>query len=102
MIDTKPLRIKFGKIEEFIRIYAENSYLLLLASEKYDFTYNRIAYLIGVKSGISFAVSYNYAQIKVDSYNSLPLEKTMSFHKVIILIKSVFNKDKNTTTIIYS
>ena len=34
------------------------------------------------------------AKIKVDSYNSLPLEKTMAFH-VIILIKSVWNKDKN-------
>ena len=35
------------------------------------------------------------AKIKVDSYNSLPLEKTMAFHNVIILIKSVWNKDKN-------
>ena len=35
------------------------------------------------------------AKIKVDSYNSLPLEKTMAFHNVIILIKSVCNKDKN-------
>ena len=31
--------------------------------------------------------------IKVDSYNSLPLEKT--FHNVIILIKSTFNENKN-------
>ena len=40
---------------------------------------------------------YNFAQlceIKVDSYNFLPLEKK-SFHNVIILIKPVFNKDKN-------
>ena len=34
-------------------------------------------------------------QIKVDSYDSLPLEKTMNFRDFIILIKSVFNKDKN-------
>ena len=36
----------------------------------------------------------NNAKITVDSYDSLPLEKEMTFHDVIILIKSVFNKDK--------
>ena len=35
------------------------------------------------------------AKIKVDSCNSIPLEKTMAFHNVIILIKSVWNKDEN-------
>ena len=35
----------------------------------------------------------NHAKIKVDSYDSLPLEKPMTFHNVIILIKSFFNKD---------
>ena len=33
--------------------------------------------------------------MKVDSYNYLPLEKAMIFYNVVILIKSVFNKDKN-------
>ena len=32
---------------------------------------------------------------KVDSYNSLPLEKTLTSYNIIILIESVFNKDKN-------
>ena len=39
--------------------------------------------------------SGNYAKIKIDSYNSLPLEKTLTLVNVIILIKLVFNKDKN-------
>ena len=34
-------------------------------------------------------------KIKVRSYNSLPPEKAMAFHNVVIFIKSVFNKDKN-------
>ena len=38
---------------------------------------------------------HNYPKIKVDSYDYLPLEKTLTFHNVIILIKPVFNKDKN-------
>ena len=37
----------------------------------------------------------NYAKMKVDSYEPLPLEKKKTFHDVIILIKSVFNKNKN-------
>ena len=42
-----------------------------------------------------FFFFHGYAKIKVNSNNSLPLEKTMTFHNVIILIRSVFNKNKN-------
>ena len=70
-------------------------YLVLLGAKKYDFIYNRIRYLIGVKSGMTYINSHNCAKIKVDSYDSLPLEKIMTIHNVIIRIKSVFNKDKN-------
>ena len=38
--------------------------------------------------------SHYYAKINIDSYNSLPLQKKLTLH-VIILIKSNFNKDKN-------
>ena len=31
----------------------------------------------------------------MDSYDSLPPEKTMTFYNVLILIKSVSSKDKN-------
>ena len=34
-------------------------------------------------------------KIKVDSYDSLPIEKTLTLHNVIILIKSALNKDQN-------
>ena len=71
MIDAKPLRIKFDKTDGFIRTYDGTRYLLLFRSEKYDFIYSRIRYLIGVKNGITYAISHNYAKIKVDSYGSL-------------------------------
>ena len=45
--------------------------------EKYDGIYNRIRYLLEVKSGIIYVTSHNYARIKIGSYDSLPLEKTM-------------------------
>ena len=63
--------------------------------EKYDLICNRIRYLIGVKSGITYVVSHNYAKIKVASNDSLPLEKTLTFHNVIIYIKSVWRKDQS-------
>ena len=38
--------------------------------------------------------SLNYAKIKMDSYNSLPVEKTVPFYKVIMFSKSVLGKGK--------
>ena len=85
------LRIRFDKIDGFIRFYDGARYLVLFRSEKYDFIYSRIRYLIGAESGMAYVTSHNYAKIKIYSYNSLPL----GFHNLIILITSVFRKDKN-------
>ena len=87
LIDSKPLHIWFNKIDEFIRVYDGTRYVLLFGSEKNDFIYNRFRYLISVKNGITHVISHNYKKIKVNSYNSLPLKKTMTFHNIIILIK---------------
>ena len=35
---AKPFRIRFNKVDGFIRIYDETRYLVLLGGEKYDFT----------------------------------------------------------------
>ena len=32
---------------------------------------------------------------RIDSYNCLPIEEIWAFHNVIVLIKSVFNENKN-------
>ena len=56
-----------------------------------------------LKSGIIYVVSHNYAKIKTDSYDSLPIEKILNLHNVRILIKSVFKEViKIIITIIYS
>ena len=39
--------------------------------------------------------SHYFVKIKVDSYYSLPTEKNLTFHNVIIYIKSVLDKDGN-------
>ena len=68
LIDPKPLRIRFDKIDGFIKIYDGARYISFLT---------------------------NTQKINVDSYGSSPIEKELTLHNVVILIKSVFNKDKN-------
>ena len=80
MIDAKPLRIRFIKIFGFVLVYDVARYLILLRGERYDFMYNMIRYLIGVKSSITYVVSHNYAKIQVDSFDSLPLGKTLPYN----------------------
>ena len=41
-----------------------------------------------------YVISHNHAKIKVDSNDSLPLEKTSAFHDIIIDTKSVWDKSK--------
>ena len=65
---AKPIRIRFNKMDEFARIYAGTTYLLLFAGKKYDSNYNKIRYLVGVISGITFVISHIYAKTKIDSY----------------------------------
>ena len=47
------------------------------------------------KGGITDSANHNFARIRNDSYDSLPTEKILTFHNVIILIKSVVNKNKS-------
>ena len=80
---------------DLIRIYDGNRNLTRFGSEKYDAIYNRMRYLISLKSDITYIFSHYFAKIKIDSYDSLPIEKILTLHNVIILIKSVLSKDKN-------
>ena len=92
LIGAKPLHIMFDKVEGFIKVYDGARYLILFGPEKYDVIYNRIRYLIsqkitygitymlyGIVCGITYVFSQNYAKIKIESYDSLPLEKNTDF-----------------------
>ena len=83
----KPLRIRFDKIDEFVRVYGGTRYLVLYEGEKYDFIYNRIIYLLGVKRGVAFPISHI-----MQKPNLKLSRKILTFHSVIIHIKSVLNK----------
>ena len=101
LINAKPLCIKFDKVDRFIRAYDGTIYLVLISLEKYDAIYNRIRYLVSLKSGIAIFISHSYARIKIDSYDFLPLEKTFTLDNVIMFIKSVFIRIRVATTMTY-
>ena len=104
MIGAKPLRIRFDKEGELTISFDRTRYLLLFGPEKYDVIYNRIRYLISQKNGITYVFFLIFMQkIKIDLFESLSLEKTLSLQNVIIILfKSVRNKKmKITTTLTY-
>ena len=58
LIGSKPLQIRFDKIDGIIRIYDESRNLTLFGTKKYDTIYDKIRYLISIKSGITYTISH--------------------------------------------
>ena len=96
LISPKALHIRFDKTDGFMRIYDGTTQLVLLAIEKCGVIFNKIEYLISLKSGITYIFCHYFAKIKVDFYNSLPIEKILTLHNVKIIIKSGLKKGKRT------
>ena len=92
---AKPLRFMFDKIDGFIEVHNRVIYLILFDYGWCDKICDSIKYLMSEKSGITDSINHNFSRIRTDLYNSLPTEKELTFHNVIILIKSVVNKNKN-------
>ena len=95
LIGSKPLPIRFDKIDVIVRIYDGSRYLTVFGTKKIWHYYVRIRYLVSLKKGIKYVSSHYFAKIKVNSYDSLPIEDTLTLHNVIILTKLVLYKDKN-------
>ena len=91
---TKPLCIRFDKVDVFIKIYRITRYSVLFGPKRYDAIYCKIRYLTSKTSGISYSFNHSFSSIRTDSNNSLPTKKTLLFN-VKILMKSVFNNNKN-------
>ena len=87
-----PLRIRFDKIDGIIKICG-GIRCLVSFSYLHDEISNRIKYIINEKSSITDRI--NFAIIRIGSYNSLTIEKILTFRNVMILIKSVINENKN-------
>ena len=67
---SKPLGIRFDKIDRIIRIYDGTRYITLLGTKKYGAVYDRIRFRISLQSNITYVFCQYFAQIKVDSYDS--------------------------------
>ena len=89
----------FDKVDGLLEIRDYNwiTYLVLFGSEKNDAIFNRIKYLINLKSSILSLVSCNYPRVKGYSDGDLPLDGMLSFH-FALLIKQVLNKNRNTNS----
>ena len=75
------MRIRFDKIDGFIKIYDGNIYLVRYDYEKCNAIYYRIIYLISEKTGITDSINHKFE--RTDSYNSVPIERILTFHNVI-------------------
>ena len=56
---------------------------------------HRFTYLISQNSGVTYIFFHYFEKIKFDSYDSLPIEKTLTLQNVIIHNKSDLNKYEN-------
>ena len=50
---------------------------------------------MSLENTITYVFSHFYTNIEVESYGYLPIEKKIDLDQVIILIKSVLNKNQN-------
>ena len=73
---TKPLHIRFDKIDGFVRVCGgEFRHFVLLDYGLFDKICDKIKYLISEKSSIKDSINHNFGNIRIDSYNSLPIKK---------------------------
>ena len=73
------LCIRFNKVDEFIRSYDVIRYLVVLDQNWFDKICNSIKYLISKENSIADSINHNFARIRIDSYNSLPIAKILTF-----------------------
>ena len=92
----KPLPIRFDKMNGLI-IYLDGKikHLIQFDYGLSDKICDKIKYLISKNSGITNSINHNFGKIRIDSYNSLPIKKMLTFHSLIILNKSALNKNEN-------
>ena len=91
----KPLRIRFNKIDGFIiALDSKNKHLILFDDGLFNKICDKVKYFFSKESGIPNSINHNFGKIRIDSSNSLPIKKIVTFH-VIILNKTVVNKNEN-------
>lgn len=64
MISAKPLCIIFDRRNRFIRVYNKIKYLMLSSLEKYNAKFDKVMYIISLKSNITYVLSHNFADFQ--------------------------------------
>ena len=95
------MRVRLNEVDGFINIFNEIRYLVLFDYSYCDKICDKVKYIISKKSSIRDGINHNFGTFRIGSYDSLPIEKILTFHNVIIHIKSVVKKIKMNTNIIY-
>ena len=73
LIGAEPWCVMFDKADGFLRDYGGIKYLALFGSAKYNSIFNRIKFLIRLKTKISYTVYHYYAKIKIVLDDDIPL-----------------------------
>ena len=67
----------------FIRVCGgEFRHLVLFDHELFAKICDKIKYLISEKNDMKNSINHNFGNIRIDSYNSLPIKKMFTFHNV--------------------
>ena len=83
------MHIRYNEIHAFIKIQDRIKYLVLFDYCWFNKICDRIKYLMSEENGITDSINHNFSKIRIDSYNTLPIEKILTFHNVTKLINSL-------------
>ena len=83
------MHIRDNEIHAFIKIQDRIKYLVLFDYCWFNKICDRIQYLMSEENGITDSINHNFSKIRIDSYNTLPIEKILTFHNVTKLINSL-------------
>ena len=73
--------------DDIMRVGSITFYDILLTEKLHEITHIK-----SEKRGIRDSINQKFARIRTDSNNSLPIKKILTFHNILILIKSAVNK----------
>ena len=86
-------KIQDFDFDGYIRDYGGTKYFSFIWIQKYDAIFDNINILQDQKGVLNMLIFIIIA--KIDSDDDLPLEKTLTMHNDVMVIKSVFNKNHN-------
>ena len=90
-----PLHIRFDEIDRFIKIYDGIRYLVLFGHRWYDDICDMITYLKVRKMVLQIVLTIILRESELTYIILYLFEKMLTFHNVIIVIKSVGDKNKS-------